>query len=114
MHDPRDAIASIRQCSDAFLAHHEHMRLVIHGQECGMGELVSSPNPIAQPAGWKTLLEMGPNEVTISPECLSSGPNCRKPRIRLPLGISGAAVAMSALSPDGKLREFSIERRGTS
>ena len=48
------------------LAHHEHMRLAIPGKARGLGALVSSPESISQPAGWKAMLGLGPREVTIS------------------------------------------------
>ena len=95
---------------DFLLAHNEHMRLAIPDNTHIISELVRSPQSIAQPVGWKSLLELGPHEATISTKCLGRCPHCQVTGIRLPLGIEGAIVGKSVLLTESELRGFSIEK----
>ena len=93
------------------IAYNEHMRLDIPDNVNTVDELAKSPQSVAQPVGWKTLLELGPREVTISTKCLSRCPHCQQTGVRLPLGIEGYIVGKSVLMTDPELRSFSIEKQ---
>ena len=95
------------------LAHHQHMRLAIPVDKACINDLVSSPQSVAQPVGWKSLMELGPLEATIATKCLSRCPHCQMAGIRLPMGIEGAMVGRSALMSEYHLREFTIEKPWT-
>ena len=92
------------------LAHHEHMRLAIPPNLDSVLDLIRSPQSLAQPVGWKVLMELGPLEATIANKCLGRCPHCQLPGVRPPLGVEGAIVGRSALLTDGQLREFSVEK----
>ena len=74
------------------MAYNEHMRLAIPECPPSVGELVRSPQSVARPVGWKSLLELGPCEATIATKRLSRCPHCQTQGVRLPLGIEGAIV----------------------
>ena len=95
------------------LTYNEHMRLSIPGNQNIVAEIVRSPQSVAQPVGWKALLERGPHEVTIATKCLSRCPHCQIPGVRLPLGIEGSIVWKSVLLTGPELRGFSSERPRT-
>ena len=92
------------------MAHHQHMRLAAPVGKTIIEDLVTSPQSVAQPVGWKSLLEMSPYETTIASKCLGKCPRCQKSGIRLPLGIEGTIVGRSALMNGRQLREFAIEK----
>ena len=95
------------------LAYNEHMRLLAPESTSDINDLVASPQSVANPVGWKALLELGPRDVTIATRCLSRCPHCQAPGVRLPLGIEGAIVGKSTLLTDVELMSFSVERPWT-
>lgn len=109
-------VISALQKSDAWvclLAHHQHMRLAIPVDPSSTQELATSPQSVAQPVGWKALLDLRPYETTISVKCLGRCTRCQMSGIRFPLGIEGAIVGRSALMTDHQLREFPTEKPWT-
>ena len=71
-------------------------------------ELGRSPQSVAQPVGWRSLLELGPHEVAIATKCLSRCPHCQTQGARLPLGFEGAIFRRPTLLTDPELMEFPI------
>lgn len=84
------------------------MRLAIPVDIYCVQDLVTSPQSIAQPVGWKSMLELGPHESTIANKFLSRCPHCQMAGIRLPMGIECAFVGLSAMMSDFQLMEFAI------
>ena len=92
------------------LANRHRVRLAVpSGPKC-IRDLASSPQSVAQPAGWESLSALGPHETTISTKCLIRFPHCQTTGVRLPLGIEGSMVGRSALMTVYQLREFSVEK----
>ena len=85
------------------------MRLAVPDGLDNLYELVSAPQSAAQPVGWRTLLELGPIDVTISTKWLTRCPHCQQTGVSLPLGVEVAIIGMSSLLTDTQLREFSAE-----
>ena len=74
------------------MAHNGHMRLAVPDCHVSVAELVLSPQSAAHPTDWRSLLELGPHDVTIANEWLSRCPHCQTQGVRFPLGVEGAIV----------------------
>ena len=95
------------------VAYQEHMRLAIAPDRTALDTLARCRQAIAQPVGWKALLDFGPFEVPISTKSLGKCPHCQQNNVRLPLGIEGAIIGRDALYTDVQLREYGHEGDGT-
>ena len=92
------------------MAYNEHMRLAIPERHTGVEELVRSPQSIAHPVGWKSLLEFGPYEATIATKCLSRCPHCQTHGGSSPVWNRRGYSRTATLLTDPELRVFSIEK----
>ena len=93
------------------MAYNEHMRLDAPERQTSVEELARSPQSIARPVGWRSLMELGPYEGTIATNCLSRCPHCQTHSgVSLPLGIDGSVDGCPTLLADPELREFPIEK----